>query len=170
LGAFVTGLAGFGLGAIPTLNNLVAQFTVPKRLLGVAVGAMFFFVMLGMAIAPAILGSAMNASYARNLESTLPAELNQVVDESFINLLRDPRVLLSPTAMEALEVEFNSAGQGGSILFAQTVYAVQDSLAAGLKTVYLIGAITMLGSFLLIITIPEIPIEMEVMDRKRETI
>ena len=34
----VTTAAGFGLGTMPTLNTLVAQYAVPKRLLGVAVG------------------------------------------------------------------------------------------------------------------------------------
>ena len=65
----VTFAAGFGLGAISTLNTLVAQFAVPKRLLGVAVGAMFFFQMVGISVAPAILGLAQNT--ASDLESGL---------------------------------------------------------------------------------------------------
>jgi len=64
-----TSLAGFGMGAILTINTLVAQFAVPKRLLGVAVGAMFFFQMVGLSVAPAILGIAQNT--APDLESGL---------------------------------------------------------------------------------------------------
>ncbi len=64
-----TALVGFGNGVMPTINTLVAQFAVPKRLLGVAVGAIFFFVMMGMAIAPAILGLAQNS--AASLEAGL---------------------------------------------------------------------------------------------------
>ena len=104
----ITALAGLGLGTIPTINTLVVQFAVPKRLLGVAVGAIFFFVMMGQAIAPAILGSAMNAV---------------------------------------------AAGSGG--------------LEAGLKTVFLIGAITMAISFLMILTIPEVSMDVEVQDKKK---
>ena len=103
----ITALAGLGLGTIPTINTLVAQFAVPRRLLGVAVGAMFFFVMMGQAIAPAILGSALNA-----------------------------------------------------------VQASSGSLEAGLKTVFLIGAITMAASFLIIVTIPEVNIDVEAQDKK----
>ena len=66
---FVTAVAGFGLGAIPTINTLVAQVAVPKRLLGVAVGAIFFFQMVGLAVAPSILGLAQNS--APDLESGL---------------------------------------------------------------------------------------------------
>jgi len=39
----VTSIAAFGFGAMPTVTTLVAQFAVPRRLLGAAVGAIFFF-------------------------------------------------------------------------------------------------------------------------------
>jgi MFS family permease len=67
----VTSVAGFGLGTVPTVNTLVAQFAVPKRLLGAAVGAIFFFLMVGLAVAPSILGLAQNN--APDLESGLRA-------------------------------------------------------------------------------------------------
>jgi len=94
----VTSVAGFGLGSIPTVNTLVAQFAVPKKLLGVAVGAIFFFQMVGIAVAPALLGLAQ--SNAPDLES-------------------------------------------------------------GLNLVFLVGAVTMLISLLLITTIPEISMDTE---------
>jgi len=56
----VTGVAGIGLGMLPTINAVVAQFAVPKDLLGVAVGSIFFFQMVGIAVSPAILGFAQN--------------------------------------------------------------------------------------------------------------
>jgi MFS family permease len=52
----VTIFAGFGLGVVPTLNTLVVQYAVPKRLLGISVGALFFFQMVGIAVAPSIMG------------------------------------------------------------------------------------------------------------------
>lgn len=75
---------------------------MPRRLLGVAVGAIFFFVMMGMAIAPAILGLAQNS--------------------------------------------------------------VPD-LEGGLKLVFLVGAVTMAVSLLLILTIPEVSMDVEVADK-----
>lgn len=65
----VTAVAGFGVGAIGTITTLVAQFAVPKRLLGVAVGAIFFFQMIGLVVAPSILGLVQNN--APDLESGL---------------------------------------------------------------------------------------------------
>jgi MFS family permease len=94
----ITALAGFGFGAIPTINTLVAQFAVSKRLLGVAVGAMFFFQMVGLSVAPAILGIAQNT--APDLES-------------------------------------------------------------GLKLVFLVGAVAMVVSLFIVITIPEVSLDSE---------
>jgi sugar phosphate permease len=98
----VTTLAGFGLGAIQTLNTLVAQFAVPKRLIGVAVGAMFFFLMVGLSVAPSILGIAQN---------------------------------------------------------------IAPDLESGLKTIFLIGAVSMLISLLMISTIPEVSMDAESPDK-----
>ena len=58
----VTSIAGISLGMLPTINAVVAQFAVPKELLGVAVGAIFFFQMIGIAVSPAILGFAQNSA------------------------------------------------------------------------------------------------------------
>ena len=65
----VTSIAGISLGILPTINAVVAQFAVPKDLLGVAVGAIFFFQMIGIAVSPAILGFAQNSG--SGLESGL---------------------------------------------------------------------------------------------------
>lgn len=98
-----TALVGFANGVMPTINTLVAQFAVPRRLLGVAVGAIFFVVMMGMAIAPAILGLAQNTA---------------------------------------------------------------ADLEAGLKLIFMVGAIGMVVSFLMVLTIPEVSMDAEVEDKK----
>jgi MFS family permease len=163
----VVALAGLGLGAIPTMNTLVAQFALPKRLLGSAVGAMFFFVFMGGAIAPAILGSAMNQEYAKILQKSLPAELNQRMDQKTLSSLADPKILLSTAAMAKLQAAFEIFGDRGPALSQKTVQAIHHSLEASLKYVFLIGAVTSLFSLLLILTIPEVSIEAEVQDKSQ---
>jgi MFS family permease len=148
-------IAGLGLGAIPTLNTMVVQNAVPKRLLGVAMGAIFFFILMGVAISPALLGSAMNATYAKTLSTSLPEGLKRVADEETIASLGNPRVLLSQPAMDALKEKFSHGGSEEQVLFSQTVQAIRSSMEAGLRSVFWIGAITMLLSFLIIGTIPE---------------
>jgi MFS family permease len=148
-------IAGLGLGAIPTLNTMVVQNAVPKRLLGAAMGAIFFSILMGVAIAPALLDSTRNATYAKTLNATLPAELRQIADKETITSLGDPKVLLSKDALDALRQKFNQSGGGGQVLFEKTVKAIRASFEAALRSVFWISAITMLLAFLVISTIPE---------------
>jgi MFS family permease len=159
-------LTGLGLGSIPTVNTLVVQYAVPKRLLGVSMGAIFFSITMGMAISPAILGSVMNVSYQRTMESRLPNELHSIADKETINSLGDPKALLSPKAMKALEEKFASYGSNGKALFKPTIEAIHHSMLAGVKSVFIFGAVTMLIAFLLILTVPEVSMDAVVEDKK----
>jgi MFS family permease len=158
-GFFVTTLAGIGLGAIPTINAMVVQYSVPQRLLGVATGGLYFFVIMGRSIAPAILGSAMNMVYSRDLAVLLPVHLKTSIDTATLTSISNPRVLLSAQAMAELQDIFRKTGDQAPALFEQIVQAIRSSLESGLHTVFLIGAVTMLVSFLLILTIPEISLD-----------
>jgi hypothetical protein len=152
----VATLAGLGLGAMPTMNTMVIQSAVPKRLLGVAMGASFFNLWMGVAISPAILGAAMNATYTETLAVSLPAGLKDAADKTTMDSLGNSRVLLSQKAMAELETAFKKMGGDGERLFPQTVQAIRTSMQAGLKSVFWISAITMLISFFVILTLPEI--------------
>jgi hypothetical protein len=125
---------------------------------------------MGGAIGPAILGSAMNASYERALQTRLPSELNRIADEGALASLVDSRVLLSQEAMNALEQAMEPAGEGARELFERTVLALRDSLKTSLRTVFLINAVCALAAFLLILTIPEVPIDVETPDKKRKVL
>jgi MFS family permease len=149
-------LAGIGLGAVPTVNTMVVQNAVPKRLLGAAMGAIFFCILMGVAISPAVLGSAMNATYNSTLAASMPDGLREAVDEKTMASIGNPRVLLSEPAMAELEKSFEKMGGEKQALFQHTVQAIRASLQAGLRSVFWVSAITMLLAFLLISTIPEI--------------
>jgi MFS family permease len=168
MGTLAATMAGLGLGAIPTVNTLVVQYAVPKRLLGVSLGAIFFSITMGMAIAPAVLGSVMNVRYAAKLEATMPGELHQFADTRTIAVLGDPKALLSPKAMTELETVFNKAGKGKE-LFEKTVEAIRTSMEAGVRSVFMFGAATMLISFFLILTVPEISMDTVVEDKKHSS-
>ncbi len=159
-------LAGISMGAIPTLNTLVAQYAVPKRLLGVAMGALFFSVMIGQALAPAILGSAMNMKYNATLKVSLPTEVSRLADQATMTSLGNPRVLLSKSAMDKLQATLNKTGSNGQAILDRTVSAIRLSMEAGLRIVFVIGAIAMLFTFLIMCSIPEISIDVPVEDKK----
>jgi MFS family permease len=158
-GFLATTIAGLGLGAIPTVNTVVVQNAVPKRLLGVAMGAIFFCILMGVAISPAILGSAMNVTYAKKLAAELPGDLADAA--TMTSLQGNPRVLLDEGAMASLEESFRQRGPNGEMLFRQTVEAIRVSLESALRSVFWIGAIMMLLSFFIICTVPEISFDNE---------
>ncbi len=165
-GIAIATLGGIGFGALPTISTLVAQCVVPKRLLGVAMGAFFFNNLLFMTIAPAVLGSVMNVVYADSLNVSLPHTVNQLVDKETTTSLGNPSVLLLKPAMKALQETFEKKGSSGPTLFAQTVQAIRTSLQSGLRIAFLIGAVTMVLAFLLILAIPEVSIDAEIKDEK----
>lgn len=166
LGFAAITLAGIGMGVIPTVTTLVVQYAVPKRLLGVATGALFFSVMIGQAIAPAVLGSAMNMKYSSALKESLPVEVSQVADRATMESLGDPNVLLSEPAMAALRATLNQQTNHGQKILDQTVTAIRASMESGLRMTFLIGAISMFLTFLTICTIPEISIDAKVEDKR----
>lgn len=147
-------LAGLGYGVIPTINTVVVQNAVPQRLMGVAMGALFFFLMIGSAISPAILGSTMNVTYTKALSQSLPEGLSDIADEKTMASLDDPQVLLSGSALEDLKTTLEGKGEEGRELLQPTVDAIRHSLSTGLRYIFGIGAIMMMLSFLIICTIP----------------
>jgi MFS family permease len=148
-GLAVAALAGIGFGTIPTLNAMVVQYAVPRRLLGAAGGAFFFFVMMGRSVSPSILGSALDASYARELGSHLPVSVVERIHATSAGSSTGPGALLS----EQSKREFEAAHQGDTTC--EAIWsAVRNSLETALRRVFLLGAIAMGVSLLLIGMIP----------------
>jgi MFS family permease len=113
----VTSIAGIGLGMLPTINAIVAQFAVPRKLLGVAVGAIFFFQMVGIAVSPAILGFAQNS--APDLESGL--KLVFLVSAialaiALVLILTIPEISLDAEAIEKDELSKSALSIESSLL------------------------------------------------------
>lgn len=165
-GFVAASLSGLALGAMPTINTIVTQAAVPRRLLGVATSALMFSVAMGMATAPAILGSAMNITYNNALKASLPGALTQSASGAMMTSLGDPKVLLQEKAMSDLRETIAKTGGNGEALFQRTVDSIRSSMESGLRMVFLIAAATMLLAFLLILTIPVIPLDRPVEDRK----
>jgi MFS family permease len=159
---------GVGLGAVPTINTLVIQNTMPKKLLGAAMGAIFFCISMGVALAPAVLGSAVNSASAGKLARTAPDELKRLLldDKKAFDELTDSKVLLldknkkaDKKALDAWEQSIQQRWPEAKDLLPRTIKAIRSSQEAGLQAAFLVGAIAMLISFLLICTIPEVSLD-----------
>ena len=73
---------------------------------------------------------------------------------------------MSQDAMKELQNTFNKIEGQGAVLFNQTVQAIRSSLQSGLRVVFLVGSAALFLAFLLILTIPEISMDVEVQDKK----
>ena len=128
---------------------------------GISVVVIFFMVALGMAVAPAILGPAMNAAYKQKLDTLLPSGLESSIGAATLESIADPRVLMSKEAMAELKSAFSTIEEKQPALFDETVQAIRTALQSGLKVLFLIGSAALLIAFLFIVTIPKVPIESE---------
>lgn len=84
--------------------------------------------------------------------------LENLVDSETMDSLQNPDALLNPTSMTALEDAFKEMGSEGDALFHKTVDAIRNAMESSLRRVFLFGAIAILLAFLLIFTLPEVPI------------
>jgi hypothetical protein len=68
--------------------------------------------------------------------------------------------------MAGLRATINKTSSKGKEILNQTVSAIRSSMEAGLRTTFIIGAVAMLLTFLIISTIPGISIDVLVEDNK----
>jgi MFS family permease len=157
-------MAGLGLGVIPTINTLLIGAAVPRKLMGSAMAVLFFSISIGMAIAVAIQGTAMNARYSNDLNAALPEVVKN--NKDVMALTGDYRALLSKETREKLESITSQISSDVPALPEKTISAVRSSTEDALKIVFLIGGVTMALSFLLILTVPVIPMDRPVEEAK----
>jgi MFS family permease len=162
-------IIGVGLGAVPIINTLVIQNTMPQKLLGVAMGAIFFCIAMGTALAPAVLGSAMNSTSAQYLARSSPDELKRL-DKATFDRLTDSKVLFNEKDMIALKQSFQEKWPEDKELLNKTVKAIRGSQEAGMSAAFLVGAVGMLISFLLICTIPKSSLADGVKEKEGEAV
>lgn len=122
-------------------------------------GAFFFSLMMGVAISPALLGNAMNTQFSKTLQ--LPAAVERITDKEIIQSVHNPDALLSKDRLAGLERALKNNESQENEVFHQTIEMMRHSMTAGLRGVFLIGAITMLLALLLVLTLPETPVGSE---------
>lgn len=159
LGVVVMIMGGLGVGAIPTVNILVVQFALPKRFMGISVAAIFFIANIATAVAPAIMGPAMNTTYEKRLATLLPQDIETQIGADAFKKFADPGVLMSKDSMAGLKEVFSKAQGQDPLLFENTVQSVRSALQSGLRVLFLIGFFALLLAFLIIVTIPEVPFD-----------
>jgi MFS family permease len=155
--ALLACMAGLGLGAIPTINTLLIPAAVPRKLMGSAMAVLFFSISIGMAIAVSIQGSAMNIWYSNSLNASLPKAITD--NKEIMRSISDYHVLLNAPQKSELQKNINNLSDANPQLFDQTISNIRSSAVDGLRVVFIIGGVCIALAFLLILTIPSIPLD-----------
>jgi hypothetical protein len=97
--------------------------------------------------------------YNSTLQASLPPEALRISDPSVVSSLGDSGVLMSEPAMAKLQEALNKTGSNGPAIYKETISAIRLSLEAGLRVVFIIGAIAMVLTFLTICKLPELSLD-----------
>ena len=151
-------VVGLGLGLSMPLLGLAVQNALSSRLLGVATASSQFFRQIGGTLGIAVFGTVVTARLQNDLLGRLPPELADVAPPETLRQMQEPRVLLSPTALDELRDTFAGFGAAGPALYDRTAAAMRGVLADGLHEVFLIGVLVALAALVMSVFLPELPL------------
>src|SRR5579859_1196471 len=150
---------GLGLGIAQPLYTLIVQNAFPPQRLGVVTSATTFFRSIGSAVGVAVFGTIVNNRFSSEYAAHLAPQLKASPQfGTFLNAL-SPQALISPDTITALQAQLQSRGLPAALI-QQTLTAIQapirPALGAATTTAFLIGALILAFSVILVAFIPEI--------------
>ena len=154
--AFNMILVGIGLGITMPLFTISLQSQFPTRI-GEVTGAMQFFRSIGGTVGVALLGGAMNARFASELQGTVIAHKASFATAFplLAKLAEEPSVLLNSGAMEKIATKFPATMQP----LLETFFTdVKLALASGITTAFFWGFVMMAFAFVAMFFVREIPL------------
>ncbi|MFG6150555.1 MDR family MFS transporter [Halobacillus sp. B23F22_1] len=141
-------LVGLGLGLTFPVLTLTVQNAVDHQYLGVSTSASQFFRQVGGTMGVSIMGSIMNMIMGREM-----ADMNS----SSTAELRDPQVLMDPDQISTLKETTSSLS---SSQFDEVITSMREVLSHALNGSFLFGTFILLGAWVLILFLKEIPLRL----------
>ena len=136
---------------MPSINTLSAMSYVEPRDYGVGNGTLFFFTSLGNALSPALLGSVLNGTYAKNLASNISG---LGLNPKQVSLISTARVLVNKGSSKILHATFTDSSQYNAV-----VQAVRNTLQSSLRSVFLTAACFICIGVVSALLLKEIPLD-----------
>ncbi|MGG4144346.1 MDR family MFS transporter [Paenibacillus algorifonticola] len=152
---------GLGLGLGMPVFSLAIQNAVPFKELGAVTAAMQLFRNMGGTIGIAVMGTVLSTSLKNNL--TELAQSGDAVDLSKLDpkvaqefaVFANPQMLTNQPELEKLHQSLPADLQP---LFTKMVDMLREALASSLSTVFLTGALILVGAVILTFFLKEIPL------------
>lgn len=142
-------LTGLGLGGTMSTCNLAIQNSVPFRLVGSATSAIQFSRLFSGTLGLAVLGVVLTASFSSRLEETVSESVRAALGQGQFEAIRqNPRVLVDPSAIDALRAGFAERGHDGVQMADTFLGALNSALVGGLGDAFRLSALVVGLSFL----------------------
>ena len=141
-------LTGLGLGGAMSTSNLAVQNSVPFRLVGSATSTLQFSRLFSGTLGLAVLGVVLTASFSSRLEESVPESVRAALAPGQLEAIRqNPRVLVDPSAIDALRAGFAARGLDGVQMADTFLGALGSALVEGLGNAFTLSAVVVGLSF-----------------------
>ncbi|KHE69162.1 MFS transporter, partial [Halobacillus sp. BBL2006] len=150
-------LVGLGLGLTFPVLTLTVQNAVDYKYLGVATSASQFFRQAGGTIGVSIMGSIMNIIMSNKMEDLAASTPGTASQMEGIKALEDPQVLMDPEQLAQIK---ESAPEQALPVLNQIVEVMREVLSTALSGSFLFGTFILVGAFILILFLKEIPLRL----------
>jgi EmrB/QacA subfamily drug resistance transporter len=153
-------LLGFGVGVTMPLFAISLQSQFQSRI-GEVTAAVQFFRSIGGTVGVALLGGAMNAAFARNLEGLVVRDAGKFgpIAPMLEKLAAEPSKLLNAGAMQGLAAKVPPQAQATLVAFLSDL---KVALSSAIAETFLIGGVMMALAFVAMLFVREIPLAAKV--------
>ena len=139
---FFMGIMGFGLGITLPLFTLIVLNSIPIRLMGVAGGTVQFFRTIGGTVWLSLLGAFFNNSFASNVSSSTPLNVQGILGSGGLEALTDNSRLLIGSSADDIQKYLTSVGTNTDLeISEQIAHILKVSLNSAINETFFISSV-----------------------------
>ncbi len=143
-------ILGLGIGVAMAVFNVTAQNVFPNNQMGVVTSSIQFFRMMGQTIASSVLGTIFSTSLGNGIAGMDVSKL----PNDIANHLKDGNVFMNSSALENLKSSIPSNLMSS---FEAAVTQIKQILANSIHLIFVICAVMMLVSLIVVLFMKEVP-------------
>ena len=145
--SIILALAGFGVGFLLPMLTLLVQSIIPRHRMGVGTSTIQFLRLIGSTIGTAIVASAVNAIFVRQMRAATPANANTQIVEAFHN----PQALVDPTIQRRLQTLADQLGPEAAAQIQHFTEVAHRALISGVRVGYILALLIAITVLLLVL-------------------
>ena len=134
-------IMGLGMGGTLSTLGVAVQNSVPFRLVGIATSTLHFYRLVSGAVGLAVLGGVLTTRFSARVDETMPGSIDGALSSGALDAIKEnPRVLLDPSATDALRADFTESGAASVQLADALLAALNAALGGAMEDVFAFSA------------------------------